>query len=62
MQQLILTHVSRRYPEREILAEARAIFPKTVVARDFDHFRIVRNKALLRVTDTPAEEEDYVSA
>jgi len=62
VQQLILTHVSRRYPEREILAEARAIFPQTVVARDFDHFRIVRNKALLRVTDTPAEEEDYVSA
>jgi ribonuclease Z len=62
VQQLILTHVSRRYPEREILAEARAIFPNTVVARDFDHFRIVRNKALLRVIDTPAEEEDDVSA
>jgi ribonuclease Z len=62
VQQLILTHVSRRYPERGVLAEARAIFPQTVVARDFDHFRIVKHKAMLRVIDTPAEEESYVSA
>ncbi len=62
VQQLILTHVSRRYPERDVLAEARTIFPRTVVARDFDHYRIMKDKALLRVIDTPAEEESYVSA
>jgi ribonuclease Z len=62
VQQLILTHVSRRYPERDVLAEARAIFPQTVVARDFDHFRIAKHKALVRVIDTPAEEDSYVSA
>ncbi len=39
---LILTHLSRRYSEREIRTEARAIFPNTFVARDFDHFQITR--------------------
>lgn len=39
---LILTHISRRYFEREILHEARSIFPETYVARDFDHFQITR--------------------
>jgi len=39
---LVLTHISRRYREAEILGEARAIFPETVVARDFDHFRVLR--------------------
>ena len=39
---LVLTHISRRYREAEILDEARVIFPETVVARDFDHFRVLR--------------------
>jgi ribonuclease Z len=39
---LILTHVSRRYFERDILHEARSIFPNTFVARDFDHFLVSR--------------------
>lgn len=43
IQQLILTHVSRRYRERDILAEARAIFPNTIVARDFDVFQVKRD-------------------
>lgn len=37
---LFLTHISRRYRERDILEEARAVFPNTTVVRDFDHFRI----------------------
>jgi ribonuclease Z len=43
---LILTHLSRRYRERDILAEARAIFPNTNVARDFDAYQIRRGECL----------------
>jgi ribonuclease Z len=42
VKQLLLTHISRRYSEREVLADAEPIFPNTVVARDFDRFRIVK--------------------
>ncbi len=42
VRQLILTHISRRYPDQEVLAEAQAIFPNTVVASDFDRFEIKR--------------------
>ncbi len=52
--QLILTHISRRYGEREVQAEARAIFPETLVARDFDHFRIQRGHAVERVRPSAA--------
>ena len=41
---LILTHISRRYRERDVLAEARAVFPKARVARDFDNFQIKRDE------------------
>ena len=41
---LILTHVSRRYREREVLAEAQAIFPNTIVARDFAAFQVRRGE------------------
>ncbi|MCA9971568.1 MAG: ribonuclease Z [Anaerolineales bacterium] len=51
---LILTHISRRYFERDIRQEARAIFPNTVVARDFDHFQITREGAR-RVASQPEE-------
>jgi ribonuclease Z len=43
VKQLILTHLSRRYREKEVLAEAQEIFPNTVVARDFDSFTIKRD-------------------
>jgi len=43
--QLFLTHVSRRYREKDILAEAQAVFPNSVVARDFDVFQIRRLEA-----------------
>ncbi len=42
--QLFLTHISRRYREREILTEAQAIFPNTSVARDFDNHVIRRSE------------------
>ncbi|OGN74479.1 MAG: ribonuclease Z [Chloroflexi bacterium GWB2_49_20] len=40
VKQLILTHISRRYREKDVLAEARAVFPDAIVARDFDAFQI----------------------
>ncbi len=43
VKQLILTHISRRYREKDVLVEAQAIFPNTVVARDFDNFMIKRD-------------------
>jgi ribonuclease Z len=43
VEQLFLTHISRRYRERDILTEAQAIFPSTSVARDFDHHVIKRS-------------------
>ncbi|OQY34261.1 MAG: ribonuclease Z [Anaerolineaceae bacterium 4572_5.1] len=44
--QLLLTHVSRRYWEKDIKAEARAIFPHTDVVRDFDHYHIQQGKCV----------------
>ncbi len=42
VKQLYLTHVSRRYREKDILAEAQAVFPAAVVARDLDSFSVKR--------------------
>ena len=44
VKQLVIHHVSRRYPARDILAEASAIFPDTVVANDFDVLRVTKDK------------------
>ncbi|HEX6268771.1 MAG TPA: ribonuclease Z [Anaerolineales bacterium] len=44
VKKLILTHISRRYREKDILKEAQAIFPNTTVARDFDSFQIKREE------------------
>lgn len=43
---LILTHISRRYRERDVIAEAREVFPQTAVARDFDVFQLKRDECL----------------
>jgi len=43
VKRLILTHLSRRYREKDILAEAQSVFPNTVIARDFDTF-LVKNE------------------
>jgi ribonuclease Z len=47
---LVLHHISRRYGSQQILAEAMTIFPDTSVARDFDLFRIIKQR--------PVERED----
>jgi ribonuclease Z len=40
VRELFLTHLSRRYREKEVLAEAQAFFPNVHVARDFDTYQI----------------------
>lgn len=45
---LVLHHISRRYNSKQILEEATPIFPDTTVARDFDLFRLVKQKPLER--------------
>jgi ribonuclease Z len=42
VQQLYLTHVSRRHREKDILAEAQSIFPNTIVARDLSQYFVKR--------------------
>lgn len=44
VKQLILSHVSRRYRDEDILQEAQAVFPNSWVARDFDNFQIKRSE------------------
>lgn len=39
---LFLTHISRRYRDRQVLEEASEIFPQVHVVRDFDTFQIRR--------------------
>lgn len=39
---LYINHVSRRYSGKEVLDEAQAIFPNTVVVRDLDRFRVTK--------------------
>jgi ribonuclease Z len=37
---LYLTHISRRYREKDVIAEAQSVFPEAVVARDFDVYQV----------------------
>lgn len=60
--QLILTHISRRYGQKQVLAEAQAIFPNTAVARDFDRFRVLKDKSTLLENLTVEEENWHVAA
>jgi ribonuclease Z len=40
VERLVLTHISGRYPDAEILAEATRTFPNTQVAADFDRIMV----------------------
>jgi ribonuclease Z len=40
---LYLTHISRRYSGAAVLAEARTIFPDTIVANDLDRATVKRS-------------------
>ncbi|MBG0786298.1 MAG: ribonuclease Z [Anaerolineaceae bacterium] len=41
---LYLTHLSRRYRERDVLEEAQSVLPNAIVARDFDRFQVKRDE------------------
>ncbi|MCC7118358.1 MAG: ribonuclease Z [Anaerolineales bacterium] len=43
VKKLILTHISRRYREKDVIAEAQSVFPNTAVARDFDTYQVKRD-------------------
>jgi ribonuclease Z len=58
---LILHHISRRYSEREILDEARPIFPDAIVARDLDHFQIRRGLPLVKIERDGAQPQVALS-
>lgn len=45
VKQLYLTHLSRRYREKDLDDEARAVFENVHVARDFDQFQIRRDES-----------------
>jgi ribonuclease Z len=55
---LILTHVSRRYRERDIINEARSVFPHTFVARDLEHYVIRRDRPVEKKTDLPPQTDE----
>ncbi len=42
---LVLTHISRRYREKDVLDEASAVFPHTSIARDFDVYQVKREES-----------------
>ncbi len=47
---LILTHISRRYPESRVIAEARSVFEHTYVARDLDHYVVYRDRPVEKLS------------
>jgi ribonuclease Z len=54
---LLLTHVSRRYRERDIVNEARQVFPNTFVARDLEQYTLRRGRQVEKELSI-ADEED----
>lgn len=49
---LLITHVSRRYRERDIIDEARRVFPNSFVVRDLDHYVIRRDQPVEKKTES----------
>lgn len=42
VKQLFITHVSRRYRDKDVEKEAQEVYPNAIVARDFDKFMVKR--------------------
>jgi ribonuclease Z len=58
VQTLLLTHLSRRNRERDVIREAQQYFPNSFVVRDFDHFVIAKGRPVQKVTTAPQVEID----
>jgi len=54
VQTLILSHISHRSRERDVLAEAQHYFPNSYVARDFDRFSINKERGTQRLESARA--------
>jgi ribonuclease Z len=54
---LLLNHVSRRYRERDIIDEARSVFPDSYVVRDFDQFEVRRGQTAYKKTEPILNDE-----
>jgi ribonuclease Z len=61
---LLLTHLSRRYRERDVVHEARRYFPNSYVVRDFDRFAIAKGRPVQKIEKAlePVELEGEVDA
>jgi ribonuclease Z len=46
---LLLTHLSRRYRERDIIQEAQQYFPNSYVVRDFDRFVVAKGRPVQKI-------------
>ncbi len=55
---LVLTHVSPRYRQAELLDEARAVFAESYVAHDFDHYLVNREGVSILNKETTEEEAE----
>ncbi len=62
VKRLLLTHVSPRYRLAELLDEARAIFPESYVAHDFEHYLITRDNLTITQNETTEEVEEELLA
>jgi len=58
VKRLLLTHVSPRYRLAELLDEARAVFPESYVAHDFEHYLITRENLTITQSETTEEVEE----
>lgn len=56
VQTLLLTHLSRRYRERDVVREAQQYFPGAVVVRDFDHFSIAKGRPVQKIQSAEIDE------
>ena len=45
VRELYLNHIHWQHSAHEILAEASAIFPETIVANDLDEYKVIKPKA-----------------
>jgi ribonuclease Z len=55
---LLITHLSRRYGEREMIAEARSLYPKAFVVRDLDEYRVGRSVPLEKIEEPVQRDPD----